>query len=94
MWEETPPREGWKKFYILEQILHFDVKHNRAGSSKHKLGAYASRPVIPYHEKNAGIEDHWRRRTRENERKVLGILQGAKMETYTKVDAMDDGKVG
>ena len=78
LWEETPPKEGWREFYILDKILQFDVKHDRMVSSRHKLEAYASRPAIPYHEKNAGIEDYWKRKTNDNGWKVLGILQGAK----------------
>ena len=78
MWEQTPPKEGWKNFYIHDKILQFDVKHDRIGSSKYKLEAYARRPVIPYHEKNVGIENHWKRKANDNPWKVRGILQGAK----------------
>ena len=78
MWPETPPQEGWKKLYIDNNILHFNVTHDRIEKSKPKLEAYANRPVIPYHEKNAGIEDRWKRKTNENPWKVEGILQGAK----------------
>ena len=46
MWEERPPKGGWKKFYIHDKILQFDVMHNRYGSSMHRLKAYANRPVI------------------------------------------------
>lgn len=76
--QETPPKEGWKKFYIQEKIKQFDAQHRRRVTIAFELKAYASRPVIPYHEKNAGIEDHWNRETSENDRKVLDILRGAK----------------
>ena len=77
-WQETPPKEGWKKFYIQEKIKQFDAQHDRIVTIAFRLKAYASRPVIPYHEKNAGIEDHWNRKTSEDARKVREILQGAK----------------
>ena len=78
MWEEAPPKDGWKKFYIRDKVLQFDVKRDRIGSSVHKLEAYARRPAIPHCEKNAGIEDYWKRKTDGNGWKVLGILRGAK----------------
>ena len=77
MWDETPPKEGWKKFYIYDKILESDAVHNKYRSSMHKLEAYASRPVIPYHENNAWIEDRWRRVTNGDSWKVREILQGA-----------------
>ena len=78
MWEETPPKMGWKKFYIYDKVLQFDVMHNREGTSMDELEAYASRPVIPYHEKNAGIENGWRRKANRNPGEVLWMLRGAK----------------
>ena len=61
-----------------EKINQFDAEHKRRVSNKSTLEAYASRPVIPYHTKNAGIEDHWKRKTSDDSWKVLDILQGAK----------------
>ncbi|KAM0794493.1 hypothetical protein BDR22DRAFT_826864 [Usnea florida] len=78
MWAEAPPKEGWKKLYIHDIVLQFDIKHNREASSMDQLEAYANRPAIPYHEKNAGIEDRWKKETNVNGMKVLWILEGAK----------------
>ena len=78
MWAEVPPKEGWKELYIHDIVLQFDIKHNREASSMDQLEAYANRPVIPYHEKNAEIEAYWMRKTNDDAREVLLILWGAK----------------